>query len=160
MKQIDTKHGVLLISPFEEVMKTAMVVSYNSDFIEIAGVVIFTKGKSSFLNKMLNPGIEMIAIEEEMFFELKNAVIAHGADASVISCDSKTKPSKTNLINLDILEKEAVFVRTIDDSITVNDIVFTNSETEFHGDGMFTSKKVYFLNFEQLAKVRNLFKAD
>jgi hypothetical protein len=158
MKEIETKHGVLLISPFEEVIKTAMVISYNNDFIEIPGTVIFTKGNAGFLNKVLNPGVEIISIDEELFFEMKNAIIAHETNKEIISIESKTKPTKKTLINIDILKKQAVFARIIDDSITVNDIVFTNSETEFHGDGMFTSRKVYFLNFEDLAKVRSLFK--
>ena len=157
MKKIETTHGSLMVAPFENVLSKAISFSYNEKYIEIPGVVIFSKeGNKTFVNKILNPGIEMITVEVSFFEEMYNAIDAIRAENSVITFKSKTLPEKVTVINLNVLKSSAIFVRVIDNSITVNDIVFTNNEAEFHGDGMFTSKKVYFVNFEQMATIKQL----
>jgi hypothetical protein len=160
MKKIETPHGTVLISDFESALSASLIMAFNDDFIEVPGVVIFTKGNITFIDKILNPGVEIISVDHELFAKLHATLMEHKDDVNIIAIPSKTKPSKTILINTDVLKKQAVFARIIDDSITVNDVVFTNNNSEFHGDGMFTNKRVYFVNFEQLSAIRGLFKAD
>jgi hypothetical protein len=158
MQEIDNGKGVkLILAAYENIFNAAPIISYNQNFIEVPGVVIFSKKKPAkgIVSRLLNPGIEIIPIEEDLFIEMQEAIKVHESESSVISFESKTKPAKTTILNLELLKRSFVFARVDKDSISVNDMVFTNSEAEFHGDGMFTSKKVYFLNFENLAKIKN-----
>lgn len=155
MKKIETTHGTLSVQDFENIFKKAVSVSYNSEFIEIPGVVIFSKlGKKGFINKILNPSVEFIPVEDNLFDSMLAAVKVHEAEIDCISFDSKSKPAKRTIISLTQLKEQFIFGRIVEDSITINDMVFTNNEAEYHGDGMFTSKKVYFVNFELMAKVK------
>ncbi len=155
MKKIETTHGTLSVQDFESIFKKAVSVSYNEEFIEIPGVVIFSKlGKKGFINKILNPSVEFIPVEDNLFESMLAAVKVHEAEIDCISFSSKSKPAKQTIISLTQLKEQFIFGRIVEDSITVNDMVFTNNEAEYHGDGMFTSKKVYFVNFELMAKIK------
>lgn len=155
MKKIETTHGTLSVQDFESIFKKAVSVSFNENFIEIPGVVIFSKlGKKGFLNKILNPGVEFIPVEDSLFDSMLSAIKVHEGDIGNISFDSKSKPTKRTVISLSQLKEQFIFGRIVEDSITINDMVFTNNEAEYHGDGMFTSKKVYFVNFELMAKIK------
>jgi len=159
MKNLQTNHGELLVADFERVIKNSEIISFNENFIEVPGIVLFTKEKkkTNIIQRLLNPGVEVIEVDEKLFGEMINSLKAHESEEFRISFDSKTLPVKTTIINLDQLKERAIFVRVIGDSITVNDIVFTNNEAEYHGDGMFTTKKVYFIDFDKMAKVKNMF---
>jgi protease II len=159
MKKLTTKHGDLLISEFEDIIKNTTVISFNDNFIEIPGIVLFSKKETTknIIQRILNPGVELIEVEDSLFESMRTALEKFESEDLTISFKSKTIPVKTTIINLEKLKETTVFVRTVGDSITVNDFVFTNNEAEYHGDGMFTTKKVYFLNFEQMAKIKQLF---
>ncbi len=155
MKKIETTHGTLSVQDFENIFKKAISVSYNNDFIEIPGVVIFSRlGKKGLLNKILNPGVEFIPVEDALFASMLDAVKVHETDIGNIAFDSKSKPTKRTIVSLTQLKEQFIFGRIVEDSIAINDMVFTNNEAEYHGDGMFTSKKVYFVNFELMAKIK------
>lgn len=157
LKELETSHGRLLLSDFEGIFSAAKVMSYNKDFIEIPGVVIFTRVNSSkFINRVLNPGVEVIAIEEDLFQSMIEAITVHESDVNTISFESRTRPIKKTIINIQKIKDDFIFARINEDSITINDIIFTNNEAEYLGDGMFTAKKVYFVNFEQLATLRDI----
>jgi len=161
MKTIETKHGLIQVLPFENAIKEASIICYNKTFIEIPGIVIFSiKNEANLLNRILNPSVEIIMVEKEHFEEMKEAIQVLEADNNSISFESKTKPAKKVVVNLESLKKAAIFVRTVGDSITINNTIFTNNEAEYHGDGMFTSKTSFFIDFEKMALIRNLFKSE
>jgi len=148
----------ILIANFEEIVENVVTFSTNKDFIEFPGIVIFKKeGSSNFLTKILNPGIEIIEIKSDIYDNMKNIVESIILDKSKIVITSKLKPIKTHVINIKKLKEVAIFVKSTEDSILINDYIFTNNEAEFHGDGMFTSKKVYFLSLEDINKIKDLF---
>lgn len=150
------KNTNIFIVDYESLFNKSVIISYNENYIEIPGVVIFSrkKEKQSLFDRILNPGIEIVSIEEEMFEQMIESIKVHEAESYVISFDSKTKPSKTILINIEALKEAFVFAKVDNDTITINDYVFTNNEMEFHGDGMFTSRKVYFIDFDSMSKIK------
>ena len=140
------------------VPKEAIVISYSEDTIEIPGIVILKrKGSNNLVQKLLNPSIEIIDIENNVFSDMISTIIASEVESNRIINESRVKPIKKVIININSLMNLAVFVRLSEESILINDYIFTKSETEFHGDGMFTSRKVYFIKDEDLKKLKDIF---
>lgn len=158
MQEINNKNIKILITDYESIFSRSPIVSYNEDYIEIPGVVLFArkKEKRSFFDRLLNPGIEIIDIEDTVFNQMLEAIKSQESESHVIVVDSIVKPTKTTLINLEALKDAFVFARVDIDSIAINEYVFTNNEFEFHGDGMFTSRKVYLLDFENMSKLKSV----
>lgn len=154
----NTKNVKILIADYESIFSRSPIVSYNEDYIEIPGVVLFArkKEKRGFFDRILNPGLEIIDIEDIVFSQMIEAIKSQESESHVIVINSKIKPAKTTLINLNALKSSFVFARIDMDSIVINEYVFTNSEFEFHGDGMFTSRKVYLLDFENMSKLKSV----
>lgn len=154
----NTKNDKLLIANFEDILNNVITFKYTEEQIEIPGVVILAKeGSKNLFTRLLNPGIELIEISEEIFNSIQTIIESVILDKSKIVTKSKTRPVSNNVINLEALQKLAVFVKITEDSILINDYIFTNNESEFHGDGMFTTKKVYFVGFEAMNTIKNLF---
>jgi hypothetical protein len=148
---LETKNLVDIESIFNKVL----ILDYNDDFIEVPGIVlIYKKSSASFFGRILNPGVEIIQLEDAEFDSAIEKITILSQNSNIISCDQRTKPTRYSMINLDKLKEQGIIFRTTDDSIYVNNYVFTNNELEFHGIGMFTSKKVIFLTFDQLNKVK------
>jgi hypothetical protein len=74
----------------------------------------------------------------------------------ILTKESQTLPKYTIFINLEKLEKDAIFVKVSNDAIEVNGIVFTNSEIEFQGLGLFTSKETVLLSFDEMSKIKDI----
>lgn len=144
----------ILIPEFEEILERVPVIAYNESMIEVPGVVVFkSEKKNKFLTQVLNPGVEIIFVTTENFSDMLNAIKA--TESEYIGFESHIIPKKQIVLNLTELKRRAVFIKTYDDTLTVNDYVFTNSETEFQGDGMFSSKKAYFVDFETLSIIKS-----
>jgi len=159
MSIIELENGEnLYISNFEDVLKRTKVINYNKDLIEIPGIIMFINDKSATLwVKLLNPGIELITIDEETFAEMLEAIEAHKIEKDIIVFKTKTIPAKDVILNIPVILKETIFIRIFQNSIIINDMIFTSSESEFHGDGMFTSRKAYFLTMDQMFNLRKNF---
>lgn len=156
MSKVEFENGeYLLISDFENVLSTTPIISYSDSIIEIPGIVMFIKdGTKPFWTKILNPGTELIPIDHETFDYMLEAIEAHRANPSIICFKNKTMPVRETIVSLRLLAKHAIFVRVFGNSMIINDTVFTSNEAEFHGDGMFTSRKVYLVNFDQMAQIK------
>lgn len=144
----------ILIPEFEEILEKVPVITYNETTIEIPGVVVFKDSKKGkFLTQVLNPGVEIIFVTTENFNDMINAIKATESDH--LGFESRTIPRKQIVLNLAELKRRTIFIKTYDDTLSVNDYIFTNSELEFQGDGMFSAKKAYFVDFETLSIIKS-----
>jgi len=154
----ENSNETLLLANIYNVLDNSITFSFGDNHIEFPGIVIIQReGTKKFITKLLNPGLEIIEIVDSVFDSMKIAIDSIVLDKSKIITDSKIRPIRKNIINLNKLQESAIFVKSTEDSLMINDYVFTNNEAEFHGDGMFTSKKVFFLGFEDMSRIRALF---
>lgn len=155
------KNNRLFISDFEDIVRECEVISYNENLIEIPGVMLIVpEQKASFSLVALNPGIDIIKISEEEFLKM-HEIISHiheVEDRIVVSSPLMLK--RKHVINLEKLVERAVLVKISDDTVLVNNYVFTSNLLEFHGDGMFTSKHAYNLGIEDMAVIIKRFEAE
>jgi len=159
MKTIEKRENeILALGNFEEVLENLIAVHFNEDTIEIPGVVILKRANSgSLLSKILNADLEVIDIDTEVFDSMIATIRTSEIENKLIF-KSATKPEKDIVLNLAELKKLAVFVKITDTAIFVNNFIFTNDKIEFHGEGMFTSRRVYFL--KDLSPIKNLFEIE
>jgi len=158
MNKIETEHGTLLVSEYEEILKRTPIIAFNEDIIEIPKVIMFTKGtKANYVNRILNPSVEFVKIEGELFNTMEEANKTQIANPNIIVFESRTKPLKEYMLNLEALKNSAIFTRVTEDTIIVNDMIFTNNETEFIGTGIFTAKEIFYLGFGDMAKIKAMF---
>jgi len=152
---IQKSNETLALANFEKVLDTLTAIHYNESTIEVPGIVVFKKeGSGTLLSKLLNAELEVITINQETFDKMIEAIHASTVENKLIF-QSTVKPAKTIVLNLDKLKEQAVFLKETETAIFVNNIIFTNDKLEFHGEGMFTSRRVYFLS--DLNKIKNLF---
>lgn len=157
MIKITREKEIITVVGIEDILQRASVIEYNDNMIEVPNVVMIKrKNSTSLLEKILNPGIEILDVEDEDFNKMIEMIISYQSNNDVVTFDEKTKPSKYVVLNLEKLKSEKIFTRITEDSIYMNNYVFTNNEFEFHGSGMFTSKRVLFLSFDDLHKVKEI----
>jgi len=157
-KKIDTKkNGTYYVKEFEEILEESSIVSFNEKTIVVPGIVVFTTKKNDGLAiRTLFSKEEFVEVDESSFQNMLETIKKFKQSDYVITTESKTIPKRMHVINLKEIKREAVLVRADKDILVVNDRIFTNSELEFHGSGMFTSKEVYFVTFEQMNKIKEI----
>jgi len=154
-KLISNKNEEFALADFEEVIEQSISIHFSKNTIEIPGVVILKRENSaSLLSKILNVELEVVEIKSSVFDKMVSALESLSVENKLIF-KTMTKPEKTVILDLENLKKSAVFVKETETAIFVNHIIFTTDKLEFHGEGMFTSRRVYFL--EDLTPVKNLF---
>jgi len=152
----ERKNETLLLSNFEDLIESAVIIHYNEDTIEIPNAVILKKGDGSFLiEKVMNASLEVINIEDHIFDAMYEAITASEVENRMIF-KANLSPDFTVSVNLDRLRETAVYVKETDTAVFVNNIVFTNSKLEFHGEGMFTMRNAYLI--KDISIIKNQFK--
>jgi len=152
---IEKNNELFALANFEEVVEKSTVIHFSEDTIEIPGIVILKReGSASLLSKILNVDLEVIEISDSVFDKMINTLKTVEVENKLIF-KTNIKPEKTVILDLENLKKSAVFVKETSTAIFVNNIIFTTDKLEFHGEGMFTSRRVYFL--KDLEKIKSLF---
>jgi len=132
----------ILVRNFEEVLKVADIVYFNENHIEIPGVVIFSKENKGIVFQLMNPGVDILQVEEEDFNNMTTLLGVE--DEGVIYFDTKTVPASRVRINLQKIVDNLIMVKKTKDTIFLNNILFTTNEMEFQGSGMFSGRKNVF----------------
>jgi len=152
MKKINN----IYVEDFEKILEKSIIIEFNENQIEIPGIIIFQKKSSSgLINRLFNPSIEILSIEDETFDIMLSACKIYQVEGKKFSVKSKTKPIKTIIFNLQNLESQIVFIKEEENILIVNDYLFTSKEADFHGETIFTSRKVFFLDKEHFKKIKS-----
>lgn len=158
----DEKQGVKnYIMKFEEALKKVSIINFNETSIEFPNMIVFSKEEKTLLYSMLNPGVEVFKVSEEDFKEMLNTVkVKLEENINIKYIDRKVSPKTTARVNLDLLKEKAVYLREYNDTFICNEILFTTSETEFHGTGMFTGRNhVFLVSTEDFVEIKNYIKS-
>ena len=147
----------IYLSDFEEIVKKMPVIRYNQEIIVVPDVCAITpKGKDTFIKRLLNSSEDFVSVEKEMFDNMLETLKAIESENYILTKESRIKPKYTILINLEVLKNNVVFVKSSGNILEVNGIVFTDSELDFQGFGLFTSKEPIFVTFEEMAHVKEV----
>jgi len=162
MKNINTKSGAVKIADFEEICANAEVVLYTEKSIEVPGIVSFyLEGSIGSFTKMIYVADKIIEISKENFDKMLAAVKASAKEPNILASKTKTKPEKQVLFNLAKIKEDFIYGEETDDTLLVNNNVFTNSTMEYHGEALFSTKHVFFLDYAEMAKIREaIFQGD
>jgi len=151
-----TKINNIYIEDFEKILEKSIIIEYNDSHIEIPGVIIFVKESTkSVINRLFNPSIEILTVKDEVFNNMVEAAKIFQIEGKKFSIKSKTKPIKTIIFNIKNLESQMVFIKKEENLLIVNDYLFTTKESDFHGETIFTSRKVYFLDEIYFNKIKD-----
>ena len=149
---------VQIIAPFEDILENSTFLYYNTHLIEVPGLAIFNRGSSlgSIMTAQLgNPSTRIIPVSEETFSNMIESIEIFTENNFILSFPLKTVPKKDVMLNLFILKRTALFIESDYNSLLVNNTLFTNSTSEFHGTSMFSSKRTYYVSKEILYKIKN-----
>lgn len=147
----------IYVEDFEKILEKSIIIEYSNSIITIPGIIIFVKESesSNLINRIFNPSIEILSVDKETFEQMIEAISVYKIEGEKFTTVSKTKPVKNLIFNLKNLESQIVFAKAEDNTLIVNDFLFTSNESEFHGEAIFTSRKVFFLKKEDFAKIKN-----
>jgi hypothetical protein len=152
MKKINN----IYVENFEKILEKSIVIEYNENQIEIPGIIIFTKKSTqTLISRLFNPSIEIVSVDDESFEMMINSAKVYEIEGKKFAVTSKTKPIKTIIFNIKNLESQIVFAKKENNIIIVNDFLFTTKEFDFHGESIFTSRKVFFIDQEYFNLIDN-----
>lgn len=142
---------------FEDILDKAIAVHYSEHTIEIPGIVIFKKeGSSQLLSRVLNPSLNIVEISEEDFNSMLHVLDISELEGKLYF-KTETSPEKNVVLNLDRLKESAVYSEQLDDTVMINNFMFTSNKLEFHAAGMLSFKHVYYM--EDLSVLRDIAEA-
>jgi len=151
----EAKNEKLLLADFESILDNTITILFSEDTIEVPGVTILKReGKSTVLDKILNAELEVIEVENNSFDAMLETISVAKVENKLIF-KASTSPDKTVILNLKKLKENAVFVKETETAIFVNNFIFTTDKLEYHGEGMFTSRKAFFV--KELNTIKSLF---
>jgi len=156
LNKIELENGeYLLVAQFDDILNKVPVLGYSDKFIEIPGILLFIKEeKANILTNILNAGTELIPVDAESFESMIKAIEAHKVENGIFSFTTKIVPTREIIISTKNIIENAVLVRVFGSSIMINDLIFTSNVAEFHGNGMFASRKVYLLSFDKMTELK------
>ncbi len=148
----ESEEETIYFANFEKALDLSPIVVFNEKTIEFPGMVIFSTEDGGFLTKVMNPGLEIFKVSENDFVNMLNAIKEQ--KERIYFIDKHTLPKATVRLNLNIIKERMIYMKELEDSVLVNDVLFTISGSEFHGSGMFTGRdNVFLLNkltFEEI----------
>ncbi len=161
MKLIKIKNGKdneeVYLADFEDIVQKVSIIKFNKDTIVIPDICVITpKGKDTFIKRLLNSSEDFVVVDPEEFDKMLQILDVIQNEKYVITKESRVIPKYTILINLNALKNNAVFIKSSRNILEVNGIVFTDSELDYQGFGLFTSKEPIFLTFDELAHIKEI----
>ena len=153
VKRTDTE--TIKIKNFEDILEKKTYIYFSGNRIEIPGILIFAKEHKGFLSQLLNPGVDIIYTKEEDFKDM--IALVEKEDKNVMFLERKTLPTTKVRIQLDKLKEETILFKKEPNMLLVDNVIFTTSELEFHGTGMFTSREVFKVSEEEFKVIEDLF---
>lgn len=145
------------ILKFELALKKIPILNFNEGSVEFPNMVIFTKEEKGKLYTFLNPGTQILKVEEDEFKSMLEAV--KNEEADVITIDRGIKPETFARINLKVMKEKMIFMKEYENSFSCNETLFTTNLAEFHGAGMFTSRRhVFLVSEEEFVKIKEYLK--
>lgn len=139
----DSEDSKIFFINFEKALDMSPIVIFNETTIEFPGMLIFSTEESGLLTRILNPGLEQFKVSDLDFANMQNAL--KEKKEQVYFVDKHISPKATVRLNMNIVKANMIFMKKFEQSILVNDILFTTSGSEFHGSGMFTGRDNVFL---------------
>ena len=147
MKKFKSSSEEVLVADFDDICKSAKVIGFNENVIEVKGVFTFHKeGYRNFLDKI---------IDEDTFNIMTAQLKTFSAEPQNIVVESKTKPTQTLVINLEALKNDLMISYQDGETISLNNFVFTSSMINFNGEALNFSQRVIYLGFEDLSRLKN-----
>ena len=149
------------LKKIDEALKVARVINYNENTIEFPDLFILSKNsKVSLVSKLLNPGVELFEVDDDSFDEIID-LIKKEEDGVMHLEKSVVLPAMSSRINIAKIKKENLYIKDFGNSIVIDDVLFTASEFEFHGTGLFTARKhLYLVTMPKLNSIRRMFIED
>lgn len=150
--------SISYLKKLEDAIKLATVINYNENMIEFPGLFILSKDNNgSLISKLLNPGVEIFEVSEDAYEEMY-ALVNQATEGVKVLKKTKTVPITKSRINLDKMRRDSIYIKNFEGSLVVNEVLFTTSEFEFHGTGLFTARKhVYLISLEELENLKTFF---
>ena len=139
----EEKGEKVLVRTFEEIVETAEVIYYNETHIEIPGVVIFSKENKGFVFQLMNPGTEILSVNEEDYNRMIDFLGVE--EKYIVSFDTKTAPISKVRLNLKKIKENLILVRDSETLLVLNKMLLTTNEFEYQGSGMFSGRQNVFL---------------
>ena len=161
MNKFKSNNEEVLVADFDDICKNAKIIGFNDNVIDIKGVFSFYRaGYRNILNKFMDPS-KNIEIDEATFKGMVDALKTLSAEPHVIVTESKTRPVQTLIINLETLKKALMISYQDNETITINNFVFTSSMMNFHGEALKLTQEVFYLGFDDLSKLKSyIFESD
>ena len=158
LKKIESNNkSEVYLSDFEEIVNKTPIIRYNKDTIVIPNICAITiKGKDSFLKRLIHSSEDFATVDENEFQDMLKILDTIKDDTYVLSKESRILPKHDILINLKVLKDNVIFVKSTENVLEVNGIVFTDSELDFQGFGLFTGKEPIFLTYEEMAHIKEI----
>lgn len=154
----ENEASFVAFAPLEEAIDVAPIIIYNQSTIEFPGMVMFTVEDTGLLSKILNPGLESFQVKKEDYKNMINAI--ESEKENVIFIEKHLSPKGMIRINLSLIKDRMFYLKEFENSILINDILFTTSSSEFHGSGMFSGRSsVVFVNEKVFSDIKSFVKA-
>jgi len=149
------------LKKIDAALKVARVINYNKSTIEFPDLFILSKNsKVSLVSKLLNPGMELFEVDDDSFDEIVD-LIEKKEDGIMHLEKSVVLPAMSSRINIAKIKSENLYIKDFENSIVIDDVLFTTSEFEFHGTGLFTARKhLYLVTMSELNSIRRTFIED
>ena len=145
------------IMKFELALSKIPILNFNDTSIEFPNMIIFTKEDKGILYSFLNPGTQILKVDADEFEAMLKNIKENTKDTVFI--DRGVKPELTARINLKVMKEKMIFMKEYENSFSTNETLFTTNVAEFHGAGMFTSRRhVFLVSEEEFVKIKNYLK--
>jgi len=155
-KEKDNKEEIYFLD-FEEIVKKVSVIKYNKDIIVIPNICAITpEKKDSLLKRLLNSGEDFISVKEDEFKKMIDILDLISTETHILSKESRTIPKYNILINIEVLKENAIFVKSSGNVLEINGLVFTDSELDYQGFGLFTTKEPIFVSYEEMSHIKEI----
>lgn len=149
----------------EDALVKAPMITFNDEVVKFNNEVVFFNKKISGTKKLmyltLDLGIENVEVSEDSFNSMIKSIENKINNKNFILIDYGRKPSAQVLINLDVIKNNLVTLKTNEEVIIVNNIIFTVSNMEFLGDSLFAGKHNSFkVNAETFTYIKKYLIGD
>ena len=132
----------------EDAVEKSQLVMFNEEVIKINDELMFVKANTNGARKLMYAtlfiGTDMVEVDEESFQSMEQVILNKKEDKDYLLIDYGRKPNAKVLINLKTIKNNMVSLKTNEDTIIVNNIIFTVNTMEFLGDSLFAGKQNSF----------------
>ena len=132
----------------EDAAKKSQLIMINDEVIKINDEVMFVRDNANSARKLMYAtlfiGTYMVEVDEKSFKAMEQVVLNKEKDKDYILVDYGRKPNAKVLINLRAIKNNMVTLKVNEDTIIVNNIIFTVNAMEFLGDSLFAGKQNSF----------------